>query len=390
MNDQSILVVDDEPKILDAVCRELFFWKDKKNVTIFTALSAKQALDILDTKHDSIQVIVSDLKMSRVGGDELICETRRRYPEIRCILITGYNEVTAISRAVSAGITAFIMKPWETTGFIGEIEKALSLYWAEKHDREYLGRLVSQLESTAHIQRRLFGKSKFPHARFNVEVTYQPLRDYYCGGDFYQVVPLTEERCILILGDVAGHGLGAAFVTGIVRTLISREELLNVGNAVFSPGAFLERLNNLILRELEQTPEFIVTLTAVYLDCAAGAVVFSNAGNLPLYVARGDECTVYTEPGFPCGFTQDARYGEQTVRVKPGDKIVLMTDGLVERGTIAGYINPGAVRSLFVHFHDAKEFNRTILEMIVEMFPEKRFYDDVTLVTTDILSVGNG
>lgn len=385
MNGQSILVVDDEPKILDAISRELFFWKNQKNVTIFTALSAKNALEILDANHDSIQVMVSDLKMSSVGGDELICETRRRYPDIRCILITGYSEVTGISRAVSAGITAFIMKPWETAGFIGEIEKALSLYRTEELNRDYLGRLVSQMESTAQIQKRLFGKDKFPHARFNVEVAYQPLRDYYCGGDFYQVIPLSEERCVLIVGDVAGHGLGAAFVTGIVRTLISREELLDAEDAAFSPGAFLGRLNRLIIRELAQAPEFIISLTAAYLDCAAGTVVFSNAGNLPLYVARADQCSIHAEPGYPCGFTQDAQYGEQSVSVKPGDKIVLMTDGLVERGRIAGYVNSDAVRSLLMHFHSVKEFNRKIIDMIVEMFPEKKFYDDVTLMTTDIL-----
>jgi sigma-B regulation protein RsbU (phosphoserine phosphatase) len=388
MSGQSILVVDDEVKILDAICRELFFWKNQRNVTIFAATSAKNALEILDANNDSIQVLISDLKMSSVGGDELICETRRRYPDIRCILITGYGDVAGVSRAVSAGITAFIMKPWETTGLIGEIEKAMSLYGAEKRDKEYLGHLVSQLQSTAQIQRRLFGKDKFPHARFNVEVAYQPLRDYYCGGDFYQVIPLSEERCILIIGDVAGHGLGAAFVTGIVRTLISREELVNTGEAVFSPGAFLGRLNDLILRELAQAPEFIVTLTAVYLDCSAGVAIFSNAGSLPLYLARTNECTIHTEPGFPCGFTQDAQYTEHSVSVTPGDKVVLMTDGLVERGRIAGYVNSDAVRALLMHFHDDKEYNRKILDVIIEMFPEKKFYDDVTLMTIDILSSG--
>ena len=382
---QAILIVDDEPKILEAICRELHFWKSQNKVTIHTALSAKNALEILDAKHASIQVMVSDLKMASIGGDELISETRRRYPDIRCILLTGYGEAAGVSRAVSAGITAFIMKPWETTGFIGEIEKAMSLYYAEERNRDYMSRLVSQLESIADIQKRLFGEVRFPHARFNVEVAYQPLRDYYCSGDFYQVIPLSDERCILILGDVVGHGLGAAFVTGIVRTLISREELLSTGEARFSPGAFLTRLNRLILRELAQAPEFIVTLTAAYLDCAAGKVVFSNAGNLPLYIVGPGECNIYSHPGFPCGFAQDAQYSEESLAVRPRDKIVLMTDGLLERGRIAGFVNPDAVRSLLAHFHGEREFNRKVLDVVVEMFPEKKFYDDVTLVTADIL-----
>jgi sigma-B regulation protein RsbU (phosphoserine phosphatase) len=382
---QSILVVDDEPKILEAIDRELYFWKTQKNVTLYTALSAQSALDILKENHESIQVVVSDLKMSAMGGDELICETKRLYPDIRSILITGYSEVGGIARAVSAGITAFIQKPWETDSFIKEIEKAMSLHYSDVLNREYLARLTSQLERTGQIQKRLFHHDDFPSAGFNVQVTYQPLTEFFCGGDFYQVIPLSEDKCILILGDVSGHGLEAAFVTGIIRTLISREELKNTQNKVFSPGAFLEKLNHLILRELAQAPEFIITLTAAYLDCAARQLVFSNAGNLPVYLVRPDECTTHAVPGFPCGFTPDAQFVELAIPLRPGDKVVFMTDGLVERGRIAGYINLEGVRSLLMHFSGDPEFNRKIVALILEMFPDRKFYDDATLVSVDIL-----
>jgi serine phosphatase RsbU (regulator of sigma subunit) len=384
---QSILVVDDEPKILDAIDRELFFWKSRKGVTLYTAQSARSALDILEANHDSIQVIVSDLKMSSMGGDELICETKRLYPDIRSILITGYSEVTGISRAVSAGITAFIAKPWETEGFIAEIEKAMAQYYAEALNRDYLSRLVAQMERTGQVQRRLFERDNCLSAqsRFNVQVAYQPLTEFYCGGDLYEVIPLSDERCIVIVGDVSGHGLEAAFVTGIVRTLISREELDDASRPEFSPGAFLSTLNRLLLRELAQAPEFIVTLTVAYLDCAAHRVLFSNAGNLPLYLVRPEECTTHAVPGYPCGFTPDARYTDLSIPVREGDKIVLMTDGLVERGAIAGYVNLDSVCSLMMHFCGDPGFNRKIIDLILEMFPERRFYDDATLVSVDIL-----
>ena len=369
MSGQSILIVDDEPKILEAIDRELYFWRTEKNVTLYTALSAQSALDILEANHDSIQVVVSDLKMSAMGGDELICETKRLYPDIRSILITGYSEVGGISRAVSAGITAFIQKPWETESLIKELEKAMSQHDAEVLNREYLARLVSQLERTGQIQKRLFHHDTFPSARFNVQVTYQPLSEFYCGGDFYHVITLSDDRCIIILGDVSGHGLEAAFVTGIIRTLISREELASGENQTFSPGAFLAKLNSLVLRELAQAPEFIITLTAAYLDCAAQQLVFSNAGNLPVYHVRSDECTTHAVPGYPCGFSPDAQYVDLAIPLRRGDKVVFMTDGLVERGRIAGYVNLEAVRSLLMHFSSDPEFNRKIVVMILEMFP---------------------
>jgi hypothetical protein len=57
----------------------------------------------------------------------------------------------------------------------------------------------------------------------------------------------------------------------------------------------------------------------------------------------------------------------------------------VERGRIAGYINLESVRSLLMHFSGDPEFNRKIVGLILEMFPDRKFYDDATLVAVDIL-----
>ena len=82
-----------------------------------------------------------------------------------------------------------------------------------------------------------------------------------------------------------------------------------------------------------------------------------------------DECTTHAVPGYPCGFPPDAEYADLAIPLARGDKVVFMTDGLVERGTIAGYVNLDAVRSLLMHFCGDPEFNRKIVVVILEMFP---------------------
>lgn len=381
----SVLVVDDEPKILDAIDRELLFWKSRNNVEIHKADSGTEALAILEKHHDSIQVIISDLKMSGMSGDQLIHEAKRLYPSIRSILITGYSEVGGVSRAVSAGISAFIQKPWETRAFVAEVEKAMSQYRAEEMSREHQGRVAAQLQRTGQIQKSLFRHTVPSTARFSVDVAYHPLSEYHCGGDFYQVIPLGDQTCIIIIGDVSGHGLEAAFVTGIIRTLISREELAERAERIgFSPAAFLGRLNELILRELAPAPDLVITLTAAYLDCGKRQLTFSNAGNHPVYLVRPDSSDVHSVPGFPCGFSSEAQYTESIIPVSEGDKVVFMTDGLVERGRIAGFISLDAVRSVLTHFARDPGFHLQVVRMILEMFPEKKFYDDATLLTVSI------
>ncbi len=386
-NGPSILVVDDEQKIVDAIDRELYFWRSQKDVGFYSALSGREALQVLEGHHDSIQVVMSDLRMASMSGDELIWETRRRYPDIRSILFTGYSELGGVASAVSAGITAFIQKPWETTKLIGELEKALGLYRTCAIDRDYMARLIGQMERTGEIQQALFAYDTLPSesSRYAVNVSYQPLSDFHCGGDFYDVVPLDDARCIVVIGDVSGHGMEAAFITGIVRTLVSCERLSETARRGFSPAVFIERLNRRIMSELASAPHFVITMTVALVDCNAGCVLFSNAGNLPLYRVRHDECSTYAVAGSPCGFSVDARFTDSTVDIASGDKIIFMTDGIVERGRIAGYVNLDAVRALMVHFWPDPRFNHKVMDLILEMFPDRAFHDDATLATVDVL-----
>jgi len=384
LDERSILVVDDEESILNAVERELYFWKAEKGINIYKANSADSAMSILQEHHDSIVVLISDLKMSRMSGDQLILETKKLYPHIRSILMTGYSEMGGVSKAVSAGITAFIPKPWDTGVFISEIEKAMNQFYEEAVNREYLDKLKTQLERTGQFQRRLFQPETFPQAKYDIEVTYQPLSEYRCGGDFYHVIPISDDRCVVMLGDVSGGGVEAAFVTGIVRTLITREEIEKTKEGVFSPARFLTSLNRLILKELKRAPELVITLTTAFLDCAAGKLVVSGAGNLPVYVIRSDRCESHSAPGCPPCFSPGSSFKDAAVEIRPGDLIAFMTDGLLDQGCRSGYINLTAAKVVFSHFMNEPDFNRRIVNFILELFPDRKFADDVTLITARI------
>ncbi|MER7666860.1 SpoIIE family protein phosphatase [Kitasatospora sp. NPDC096128] len=144
------------------------------------------------------------------------------------------------------------------------------------------------------------------------------------GGDWYDVLPLPDKRVLLAVGDVAGHGIGAA--TGMVAL---RHALRGLAVTGAGPGRLLEWTNTVALREPGQVS---ATAVCVLLDPAGGELRWARAGHLPPILVRPEGAEVLPLPrGVLLGALEEARYEEQTARLALGDVLLLYTDGLAER-----------------------------------------------------------
>jgi len=153
---------------------------------------------------------------------------------------------------------------------------------------------------------------------------YAPSSQDVVGGDWYDLVLLPSGAVSVVLGDVAGHGLGAAAITAQLRHALRAYLLTSPG-----PGAALARLNELAAFLL---PEELATVIVAELDPATGGVVLANAGHLPVLLldADGGRC-VDDERGPALGFNPRARYGQTHLQLTADDRLVIFSDGLVER-----------------------------------------------------------
>ena len=158
---------------------------------------------------------------------------------------------------------------------------------------------------------------------FVVDAYYQPAEAARVGGDWYDVFPLDEHRVGVVVGDVAGHGLGAAAQMAQVRNGL-RAYLLDDA----SPSHALARLNAMVRTVL---PGTLATVACGVLDTRDGRLVTAHAGHLPMLVV--DECGaefLVTGGGRLLGVPGPA-LTDVTVDLPPGSTAVLYSDGLVER-----------------------------------------------------------
>ena len=131
MNELGILLVDDEPMVLEGLAEELLrnFGQDCQ---IEAAESGEEALEILEEVQGEgieIAVVISDQLMPGIKGDELLSQIHLQYPDILKIMLTGQAEADAVGNAVnSANLYRYIAKPWDATDLNLTVKEALSKY----------------------------------------------------------------------------------------------------------------------------------------------------------------------------------------------------------------------------------------------------------------------
>jgi serine phosphatase RsbU (regulator of sigma subunit) len=153
----------------------------------------------------------------------------------------------------------------------------------------------------------------------------RPSAEDVVGGDWYDLVPLPGGKLAVVLGDVAGHGLAAAAVTAQLRHAL-RAQLLRAGG----PAAALELLNEVTSALL---PGEMATVVVAEVDPASGDVVVASAGHLPvLHATDGGVGYVMGGRGPALGVLDRPTYAEARLALSGDDRLLLFSDGLVERG----------------------------------------------------------
>jgi light-regulated signal transduction histidine kinase (bacteriophytochrome) len=174
------------------------------------------------------------------------------------------------------------------------------------------------------LQRTLLLEELPKIAGVELAARYLPSAEDVVGGDWYDIVPLPGGRVSIVLGDVAGHGLAAAAVTAQLRHAL-RAHLLRAAG----PGVALDGLNHLIAALL---PGELATAVIAELDPATGEVVVANAGHLPvLHASASGADFLFDGRGPALGVLDDAQYREARLELAGDDRLLLYSDGLIER-----------------------------------------------------------
>ncbi|MEU8684428.1 SpoIIE family protein phosphatase, partial [Streptomyces sp. NPDC048611] len=148
------------------------------------------------------------------------------------------------------------------------------------------------------------------------------------GGDWYDVIPLSDGHVALVIGDVEGHSAGAATIMGQMRTAIRAYAVEG-----HPPDVVISHANRLLLG---METDLFATCCYVDLDMEEGIAWFVRAGHLPPLLRLPDGSTeeLPVEGGPPLGVAEEGEFPLTEVGMAPGTVLALLTDGLAESATL--------------------------------------------------------
>ncbi len=198
--------------------------------------------------------------------------------------------------------------------------------------KEAFAALQQELEIARRMQLSVLPRHFPPRTDISLATFILPAKEV--GGDFYDYFLLEDGRLGVVIADVSGKGVPAAFFMGICRTLLKAS-----ARFVDSPAETLARVNAVLAAENEEM--MFVTLFYGVLDPASGRFVYANGGHNPPALRSRDGVRLLAQPGgMALAVVENARFAECELTLREGDVLFLYTDGITEaqdpRGTLFG------------------------------------------------------
>jgi sigma-B regulation protein RsbU (phosphoserine phosphatase) len=202
--------------------------------------------------------------------------------------------------------------------------------------------METDLRMARQIQEAFFPKV-YPVFPRGVPADASELRFAHCyvpaatlGGDFFDIITISDTQCGVLICDVMGHGVRAGLFTALIRGAV--EEF---GPRTDNPALVISEINRGLIPIIQQTgqPIFATAFYAV-IDTAACTLSYANAGHPPPLILRSAVKTAESlniaDPEPAAGLIENFGYSARTVEFHPGDALFGYTDGLFEAGDADG------------------------------------------------------
>jgi sigma-B regulation protein RsbU (phosphoserine phosphatase) len=354
-------------------------------------------------KAGGFDIVVTDWEMPLLSGLELVKRIRESAAAtyVYVLMLTSRIDKSDIVSGIEAGADDFVSKPFDREELrvrllagerIVRLERALKQQNAELRDANE--RIHDGLRSAARVQQAMLPRKSIENPRVRAAWTYVPTDEL--GGDAIGLELIGDRYLIAYVIDVTGHGVPAALLSvtamhalapaGEGASLLLGPQSGDGLGPVQSPARTVAELNRRFCAS-DNDARFL-TMVLFALDTHSGHATFARAGHpLPVLVRARSAVRLSDDGGLPLGVVDGGDYQDVALKLEPGDRFFLYSDGFLEQARPSDRAQFGEerLRSLLVSLADTPgpQLVTRSIDTLAEWAGERGFVDDMSLVVIE-------
>lgn len=381
-----ILVIDDEAALLHSLTAYL----EDSGFVVFSAENGKTGLESFEK--DKPDLVLTDLHMPVLGGLEVLSTITKGTTDTPVIVISGAGELNDAIEALRLGAWDYITKPIADLQVLEHaVNKALerkkllaeNLMYAQ-HIEENLKILEEDQAAGRRVQMSLLPAENLTVKNYSFK--HKIIPSLQLSGDFVEYFPINADIYGVYLADVSGHGAASAFVTILLKSLISQYQAhyrMNNDETILVPSQMMQELNKEIFNA-----KLSKYLTIIYgvINTITNEFTYGIGAHYPSPILiKADGSAEYLPgSGFPVGVMANVKYTNQSIKLKTGEHVIMLSDGIME------ILNPGhklAQKDQELLQIAAKAKNDIAAILTMCQYDPAKIYDqpdDITILTMSV------
>jgi len=395
LTQQIVAIVDDEELVTQTIKA---FLNLETNYNILTFQSPTVAIQKLAEAQPDL--VIADFLMPEMNGLEFLAKIKKMYPNIPRILLTGYaDKENAIKGINDVGLYQYIQKPWDNENLKlviknGLDNKNLELTLREKikeidkilRQREELFQVHHLLQEEVSLAKRIHSKLVGPQFLeingISINVLYKPT--FEIGGDYYDIMPLSDNRLAVIIADLTGHGIQAALCTALLKFAFNEFK-----DSQASIERIVKGMNDVLYRGLPSDIFAAALLVVIHTETKTCEII--NCGIPYPILKKKEKKKINKLPvnGYLLGMIEDELYepGEkETIYLNNIDCLFLYTDGLTEAKNDKGemFDQKHLYKIIEQNMNASREeISEKLVNSVMTFKGSKQFVDDLTILSIE-------
>lgn len=395
-----VLVVDDSKAQRRLLTRTLEKW----GYSTVEASSGEEAMQLC--RATAFDLVISDWMMPGMSGVEF-CRAFRALSERPAffILLTAQTEREILAEGLESGADDFLSKPFHAVELRARLRagrRAIEAQQALAQRNAQLSQTLEDLsDAYAAIERDLKGARSFQEGlvpeRFvefgALAVSLLFRSSGHVGGDLVGYFPVRKGEVVVFSVDVSGHGVASALMTARIAGYLSASapernialRKADDGFLIAPLASVCGQLNDILLGDADS--DQYLTMSIAHIDLDTGRAEICQAGHPSPVVQRSDGTVEFVELwSTPIGLIADADFASAVVKLGPGDRLLLYSDGLTECPDSVDRLldEDGLAQILKKHAGlSGPAFTDALLGALIRYRGGEDFPDDISAVTVE-------